>query len=58
VGTPVTTNGVEDTGSTYPEGTLTLNLGGTPFNLVEIDLPIPTQGATGFIIDNIIVTTA
>jgi hypothetical protein len=53
VGTPVTIRGVESN-DVYPEGTLLLNSVGQPFNLVVIDLPIPT-GASGFIIDNIIV---
>jgi hypothetical protein len=56
VGNPVTTRGVESN-DVYPEGTLSLNLAGQPFNLVVIDLPIPT-GASGFLIDNIIVLTA
>jgi hypothetical protein len=55
VGNPVTTRGVESN-DVYPEGTLSLNLAGHPFNLVVIDLPIPT-GASGFLIDNIIVLT-
>jgi hypothetical protein len=55
IGSPVTTRGVESN-DVYPEGTLSLNLPGQPFNLVVIDLPTPT-GATGFIIDNIVVVT-
>ena len=55
VGNPVTTRGVESN-DVYPEGTLSLNLVGQPFNLVVIDLPTPT-GASGFLIDNIIVLT-
>jgi hypothetical protein len=59
VGTPVTVNGIETIFDNYPEGTLTFNSGGQPFNLVEIDLPyISAEGATGFIIDNITVITA
>jgi hypothetical protein len=59
VGTPVTVNGIETPFDNYPEGTLTFNSGGQPFNLVEIDLPyISAEGATGFIIDNITVITA
>ncbi len=57
VGTPATKNGVEPPADVYPEGTLTFNSGGQPFNFVEIDLPSPLQGATGFLIDNIIVST-
>ena len=55
VGTPVTARGVESN-DLYPEGTLSLNSAGQPFNLVVIDLPSPT-GASGFIIDNIMVQT-
>jgi hypothetical protein len=51
-------NGIEDQGSSYPESTITLTSTGQPFNLIEIDLSNPAQGATGFIIDNVIVTTA
>jgi hypothetical protein len=59
VGSPVTVNGIETPFDTYPEGILTFNSGGQPFNLVEIDLPyISAEGATGFIIDNITVITA
>ena len=57
VGSPVTTNGIETPSDNYPEGTLTLNSSGHPFNMVEIDLPYIAQGASGFIIDNITVTT-
>ena len=56
VGTPVTVNGVETPFDAYPEGTLSFS--GQPFNLVSIDLPIIQNGASGFIIDNITVTTA
>ena len=59
VGSPVTANGVETQFDVYPEGTLTFNSSGQPFNMVEIDLPyISAEGATGFIIDNITVITA
>jgi len=58
VGTPLTSRGVQPPTDIYPEGTLTFNSGGQLFNLIEIDLPNPAEGATGFIIDNIIVTTA
>jgi hypothetical protein len=59
VGTPITVNGIETLYDNYPEGTLTFNANGQPFNMVEIDLPyISAEGATGFIIDNISVTTA
>jgi hypothetical protein len=58
VGTPKTVNGIETPFDNYPEGTLTFNSNGQPFNLVEIDLPyISAEGATGFIIDNIIIVT-
>jgi hypothetical protein len=57
VGLPITTNGVETQFDNYPEGQLTFNLGGGPFNMVEIDLPFIAQGATGFIIDNVTVIT-
>ena len=58
VGSPVTSNGIETPFDNYPEGTLTFNAVGQPFNLVEIDLPYIAQGASGFIIDNIVVTIA
>ena len=59
VGSPLTVNVVETPFDTYPEGTLTFNSGGQPFNMVEIDLPyISAEGATVFIIDNITVITA
>ena len=57
VGSPVTVNGIETSYDTYPEDTLTFNSNGQPFNLIEIDLPYIAQGATGFILDNIVVTT-
>jgi hypothetical protein len=58
IGTPKTVNGIETPFDNYPEGTLTFNANGQPFNLVEIDLPfISAEGATGFIIDNIIIVT-
>ena len=58
VGSPITVNGVETPYDNYPEGTMTFNSNGQPFNLVEIDLPyISAEGATGFIIDNISVIT-
>jgi hypothetical protein len=58
VGSPITVNGVETPFDNYPEGTLTFNSGGLPFNMVEIDLPyISAEGATGFIIENIIIVT-
>jgi hypothetical protein len=58
VGSPLITNGIETPSDNYPEGTLTFNSGGQPFNMVEIDLPYIAQGASGFVIDNIAVTTA
>jgi hypothetical protein len=58
IGTPKTVNGIETPFDNYPEGTLTFNANGQPFNLVELDLPfISAEGATGFIIDNIIIVT-
>ncbi len=54
IGSPITTRGIENN-DVYPEGTLTLDLTGQSFNQVVIDLPTPT-GASGFIIDNIIVS--
>jgi hypothetical protein len=58
VGNPITVNGIETLYDNYPEGTLTFNSNGQPFNIVEIDLPyISAGGATGFIIDNITVIT-
>jgi len=59
VGSPIIVNGVETPFDTYPEGTLTFIAGGQHFNLVEIDLPyVSSEGASGFIIDNITVVTA
>ena len=55
--TSTTTNGIEDTGSTYPEGTLSITSSTNPFNMVEIDLPSPNQGSSGFMIDNITIVT-
>jgi hypothetical protein len=58
VGTPTTVNGIETQLDNYPEGTLSFNSNGQPFNIVEIDLPyVSAEGATGFIIDNITVIT-
>jgi hypothetical protein len=57
VGSPVVVNGKETPFDTYPEGTLTLNLGGQFFNMIEIDLPtVTSEGASGFIVDNVTVT--
>jgi cytoskeletal protein RodZ len=47
------TNGIEDTGSTYPEGTLSITSSGQAFNMIELDLPYPNQGASGFMIDDV-----
>jgi hypothetical protein len=55
--TSTTTTGIEDAGSTYPEGTLSLSSVSQPFNLVEIDIPYPNQGAAGFMTDNITITS-
>jgi hypothetical protein len=57
VGSPVTVYGTETVYDRYPEGTLSFNSGGQPFNMVEIDLPYIANGATGFIIDNVTITT-
>ncbi len=54
----MTVTGVETPFDAYPEGTLSFSFGGQPFNLVLIDLPFIQNGASGFIIDNITVTTA
>jgi hypothetical protein len=54
VGSPITTRGIESN-DVYPEGTLTLDSAGQPFNQIVMDLPTPT-GASGFIIDNIIIS--
>jgi hypothetical protein len=58
VGTPSTANGIQPPTDIYPEGTITSSSGGQPFNLIEIDLPNPAQGASGFIIDNISIVTS
>ena len=55
VGSPVISYGTETPFDTYPEGTLTFNASGQGFDRVEIDLPFISQGATGFILDNIVV---
>jgi hypothetical protein len=39
VGNPITVNGIETPYDNYPEGTLTFNSNGQPFNMVEIYLP-------------------
>jgi hypothetical protein len=57
VGLPVAANGNETLFDTYPEGILTFN-SSQPFNIVQIDLPFILQGASGFIIDNVTVTTS
>jgi hypothetical protein len=54
VGSPITTRGIENN-DVYPEGNLSIDLAGLSFNQVIIDLPTPT-GASGFIIDNIVVS--
>jgi len=42
----------------YPQGMLSFNSGGQPFNLVRIEIPYQgPSGATNFFVDNIIVTT-
>jgi hypothetical protein len=56
VGSPVTVNGQETPFDTYPEGTLSFS--GQPFNTVKIELPYIVEGASGFIIDHLVVTTA
>ena len=43
--------------ASYPQGTLSFNSRGRPFNLVRIEIPYVPQGATDFFLDNIIVTT-
>jgi hypothetical protein len=54
----ITVNGQETPFDTYPEGTLTFSSSGQQFNSVKIDLPFIANGASGFIIDNIVVVTA
>jgi hypothetical protein len=54
IGSPITTRGIESN-DLYPEGSLSLDSAGQPFNKIIIDLPTPT-GASGFIIDNISVS--
>jgi len=57
--TPVGSTSVHGTfiSALYPQGTLSFNSGGRPFNLVRIEIPYVPQGATDFFLDNIIVTT-
>jgi len=50
----VTTHGYY-AGDTMPMGTLLFN-SSAPFNIVELVLPYQAQGATDFLVDNIIVT--
>jgi hypothetical protein len=57
VGLPVTVYGNETLFDTYPEGVLAFN-STQPFNIVKIDLPFIAVGASGFIIDNVTVTTS
>ena len=42
----------------FPQGTLSFNSGGQPFNLVVIELLFQPLGGTDFLVDNITVTTA
>ncbi len=52
-------HGVWPSGDSYPQGTLTYNSGGQPFNLVRIEMS-PFQGPTAavdYLIDNITVMT-
>lgn len=44
--------------ATFPEGTLTFDAGGLPFDTVEILIPPQPAAATGFLVDAITVTTA
>lgn len=54
----VTARGTYQT-ALYPQGTLSFNSGGQPFNLVRIEIPYQgTEGATNFFVDNIIITAA
>jgi hypothetical protein len=41
---------------TYPEGVLTFDSGGRPFDYVEVSLVFVAQGATAFFVDNVTVT--
>ena len=42
-------------GDYYPQGTLTFDSGGQPFNLIELAVPFVQNGATDFMLDGIIV---
>jgi len=54
----MTARGTYQTGL-YPQGTLSFNSGGKPFNLVRIEIPFQgAEGATNFFVDNIVITTA
>ena len=44
-------------GDYYPQGTLTFDSGGQPFNVVQLVVPFLQNGATEFMLDNIAVTT-
>jgi hypothetical protein len=61
-GTPAvgsaTARGVFPEGYTYPEGTLSFDSGGQPFNIVEIELLYQQRGATNFLIDKVVVSTS
>lgn len=50
--------GVFPEGYTYPQGTLSFDSGGNPFNLAVVELLYQPRGGTSFLIDNIEVTTA
>jgi hypothetical protein len=56
VGTTMT-HGNPPGSDTYPQGILSFDSAGQPFNLVEIVVPFQTEGATGFLADNITITT-
>lgn len=44
--------------NSFPQGTLSFNSGGQPFNRVVIELLVQPRGGTNFFVDNIAVTTA
>ncbi len=45
------------TSGTYPVGTLTFDSGGQVFNIVRIELPFLAQGATAYLVDNVVIRT-
>jgi VCBS repeat-containing protein len=47
--------GTWPTSDTYPQGTLTFDSGGQPFNVVRIEIPYQPQGASVFLADYVVV---